>query len=332
VTVAGLVALSLSLVLTPLVIVALRRRGILDQPNPRSSHDEPIVRGGGIAFATACVASAVVAEGGLSRVGVGVLVAGVALGLVGLIEDLRGIPAGPRFALQITGGALALVWLLYGLGGNAAWRVIFALGCLAALSSYANAFNFMDGINGISAVQSLVAGLTWAWLGDVGDAPVLVWGGLALAGASLGFLPYNFPRAHVFLGDSGSYFIGGWQAALIVAGLRAGLPPEALGAPLAIYLADTGTTLIKRAAAGEVWHQPHREHAYQRLIRNGWSHVRTTLLVGSFVVACSALGIASRSSVVVRATCDALLAVVVVTYLAVPRIIERGWLRARSVR
>jgi UDP-GlcNAc:undecaprenyl-phosphate/decaprenyl-phosphate GlcNAc-1-phosphate transferase len=134
----------------------------------------------------------------------------------------------------------------------------------------------------------------------------------------------------VFLGDSGSYFIGGWQAALIVVGLRAGLPPEALGAPLAIYLADTGTTLIRRVAAGEVWHQPHREHAYQRLIKNGWSHVRTTSLVGAFVLACSALGLGSRSSITIRVVTDVLLAAVVALYLTFPRVNELGLQRTRS--
>lgn len=331
-TVAGAIASAASAVLTPLVIVALRRRGILDHPNARSSHDVPTVRGGGIAFALACIVGTLASDANIGRVGTGVLVAASALGLVGLLEDLRGIPAGPRFGLQILSGALALVWLLAGVGGNVLWQVVFGLGCLAALSSYVNAFNFMDGINGISAVQSLIAGITWAWLGEIGDAPVLVWGGLALAGASLGYLPYNFPRAHIFLGDSGSYFIGGWQAALVVAGLRAELPPEALGAPLAIYLADTGTVLVRRVRAGEVWHEPHREHAYQKLIRSGWSHVRTTLSVGAFVASCSLLGLGSRYSLGVRIAADAALAGVVLLYLAMPRLTERRSVRARSVR
>jgi UDP-N-acetylmuramyl pentapeptide phosphotransferase/UDP-N-acetylglucosamine-1-phosphate transferase len=323
VTVAGLIALGLSSGLTPLVILGLHRWGILDHPNARSSHDEPIVRGGGIAFAIACVGAVAITEAPFSRIGTGVVVAGASLAVIGLVEDLRGIPAGPRFASQLLAAALALVWLLSGLDGPFLWQIVFGLGSLAALSSYANAFNFMDGINGISAMQSLVAGATWAWLGEAGDAPVLVWGGLALAGASLGYLPYNFPRARVFLGDSGSYFIGGWQAALIIAGLRADIPPEAMGAPVAIYLADTGTTLIKRVLAGEVWHEPHREHAYQRLIRRGWSHVRTTALVTAFVAACAALGLGSRGPLTVRVVTDVLLAAVVLLYLALPRLNER---------
>ena len=93
-----------------------------------------------------------------------------------------------------------------------------------------------------------------------------------------------------FLGDSGSYFLGGWLAVLVVVGLRADLPAEAVVAPLVIYLADTGTTLIRRIRQGERWWEPHRSHAYQRLVIAGWSHRRTTVLVTVAGLACAALG------------------------------------------
>jgi UDP-GlcNAc:undecaprenyl-phosphate/decaprenyl-phosphate GlcNAc-1-phosphate transferase len=321
---AGALAFALSIVLTPITLLVLHRLSVLDHPNERSSHDEPVVRGGGIAFALACTGAFLLAGRPIAGVSIGVIVAAAALGTIGLAEDLWGVPTGPRFMLQIGAAAAALVWLLSGLSGPLVWQVAFGMGCLLALASYANAFNFMDGINGISAVQSLLAGATWAWLGHRFDADVLLWGGLALAGAALGFLPYNFPNAKLFLGDSGSYFIGGWQAALVIVGLRHGLPPEAVGAPLAIYLADTGTTLIRRVAAGDVWHQPHREHAYQRLIRQGWTHVQTTALVGIFVAACSALGHVATSRPLLRTIADALQVLVVLLYLALPRLTQRN--------
>jgi UDP-GlcNAc:undecaprenyl-phosphate/decaprenyl-phosphate GlcNAc-1-phosphate transferase len=315
---AGIVAFALSLVLTPLVIVVLRRLDVLDHPNERSSHDLPVLRGGGLAFAAACLIGAVASVDALTRPGLGALVGAGVGGVIGLAEDIRGVPTLPRFVLQLAGSAAASFWLLSGLDGNTLWQLAFAAGCVASLATYMNAFNFMDGINGISAIQSLVAGLAWAWLGDVRDIEVLVWGGLILAGTSLGFLPFNFPRARIFLGDVGSYFIGAWQAALVIVGLRAGLPPEAVAAPVALYLADTGVTLVKRVRAGDVWHQPHREHAYQQLIRQGWSHVRTTVMVGAAVGLCSALGAITLGSLVSRVVADVLLAGALLAYLALP--------------
>ena len=329
----AVVAAGLCLVLTPVVLVVLRRLGVLDHPNERSSHDEPVIRGGGIAFALASLLAVPLAlrTYEVTALGTGVVVAAAGLGVVGLIEDLWGVPALPRFLLQIVAAGISLVWLLDGLHGNVVWRVAFGLGCLVFIAAFANAFNFMDGINGISAVQSAIAGGAWVLVGSLEDVDVLVWGGGILAGAAIGFLPYNFPNARLFLGDVGSYFIGGWQAALVAVGLRAGLPPEAVAAPLAIYLADTATTLLRRAAAGEVWHAPHREHAYQRLIRQGWSHPRTTGVVGVFACGCALLGALALGPLGVRVLADAALAVVVLLYLALPKLDASNAMRsARS--
>lgn len=79
---------------------------------------------------------------------------------------------------------------------------------------------------------------------------VTIPGGL-VADAALGFAPFNFPRARVFLGDAGSYFFGGWLALLAVLALGSGIPPEVTAAPFLIYLADTGAAPVKRVLRGE---------------------------------------------------------------------------------
>jgi UDP-N-acetylmuramyl pentapeptide phosphotransferase/UDP-N-acetylglucosamine-1-phosphate transferase len=320
----GIVAFAASLALTPVVLVALRRREIIDHPNERSSHVAPTIRGGGLSIALACAAGTVVAGTRVHTTGFGIVGAAFGLGVLGLAEDIWGVPTLPRFLSQVAIGGIALVWLLHEWTGAAWWCVVFGLGCIFAIAAYANAFNFMDGINGISGVQTVIAGVTWVWLGRHFSADVLVWTGAVIAGAALGFLPFNFPRAKLFIGDVGSYFIGGWQAAVVIAGLRAGVPPEAVAAPLAIYLADTGTTILKRVRAGDVWHQPHREHAYQRLIRQGWTHVATTSLVGAFVLTTCVLGSLADRGTATRVTADVALAAVVVVYLAMPTIVARN--------
>jgi UDP-N-acetylmuramyl pentapeptide phosphotransferase/UDP-N-acetylglucosamine-1-phosphate transferase len=111
-----------------------------------------------------------------------------------------------------------------------------------------NAVNFMDGINGISAVTGAVAGAAFAWLGAELDDRTLLVLGAAVAGASLAFLPWNAPRARVFLGDVGSYGLGAALAAGVCLALAAGSTPEAAVGPLALYLADTGTVLCAGGA------------------------------------------------------------------------------------
>lgn len=326
----GLVAFVVCIVLTPVVIAALRRRNVFDHPNERSSHETPTIRGGGISIALACIAAAVAVQrdARMFAVGIGIVIVSVLFGFIGLGEDLWGIPTLPRFLTQVFAAGVGLVWLLHGWTGPQWLEVLFGLGCLFALAAYANAFNFMDGINGISGVQSVIAGAMWVWLGHHYGADVLVWSGLAIGGASLGFLPFNFPKAQLFIGDVGSYFMGAWQAAVVIAGLRAGVPPEAVAAPLALYLADTGTTILKRVRAGHVWHQPHREHAYQRLIRRGWTHVATTSLVGAFVAAGCLVELLADRGLGARIAGDVLLAVITLVYLALPTLVARS---ARTV-
>jgi UDP-GlcNAc:undecaprenyl-phosphate/decaprenyl-phosphate GlcNAc-1-phosphate transferase len=136
----GLVALVLSLALTPAVLLLLSRWHVLDRPTARSSHDRPVVRGGGLAVALAAVSAWFIAGTDPTVAGVGIVVAAAALGTIGLAEDLFGIPALARLLLQIGASALACGWLLSNLQGPFVWRVIFGGGAVLWLAAYANGF------------------------------------------------------------------------------------------------------------------------------------------------------------------------------------------------
>jgi len=321
----ALVAMGLTLAVGPVVLAVLRRLQVLDHPCERSSHAAPVPRGGGVAPALGAVAAVALTpplEG--SHLG-GVTLAAVMFGLVGLLEDLLGIRALRRLAIQFVVSALASVVLLQHLSGPALWQGIFAAGVVFWIVAFVNAYNFMDGIDGISVGQATGAGATWFLVGTVTDSPVLASGGAVIAGVALGFAPYNLPVARMFLGDVGSYFIGAWLAAVAVLGLRAGVPPEAVLAPLVLYVADTGTTLVRRVVRGERWHAPHRSHAYQRLGDAGWSHVQASAFVAACIAACSALGAVSLSgSALARVTADVALAGVIGGYLLAPRLATRA--------
>jgi UDP-N-acetylmuramyl pentapeptide phosphotransferase/UDP-N-acetylglucosamine-1-phosphate transferase len=302
----------------------LHRLAVVDVPNSRSSHDRPTARGGGIAVGVAITVAVGVASEAKGPSQTAILVAAVGFGVVGLLEDLFGVPPLPRFGLQIAAAIALLPLLLSGLAGSTSWRILCAIAVVLWLVSYVNAFNFMDGINGISVAQAVVAGVTWYVVGRTQEVPALAFGGLIVAAASVGFAPFNFPRARVFLGDVGSYCLGGCIAALAILGIRSGLAIEAMLAPLSLYIADTSSTLFRRVLHQEPWHLPHRDHIYQRLIRRGWSHPTTTLVVGGLMAVSSALGAVSLSrSAPERMTADVLLVALLTGYLAAPAILRR---------
>lgn len=272
----------------------LQRQGIIDHPNERSSHARPTARGGGVAIVLIVLGlgpATGMQQGNVSLVA-GLLTTCAVLAVVSFLDDLRSLPAAVRFGCH----ALAAVAVLASLGwpklalGVAQGRTfalpvaISALVIFLWISGYTNAFNFMDGINGLAAGQAVVTGLGMALLGSMasGQWPVVsppVVLSLVIAGAALGFLPYNFPKARMFMGDVGSAPLGFMLASLVIwlardFGWWLLLPLALLHAN---FVLDTGITLARRVARGERWHQAHREHFYQRLIRSGKSHAFVTL-------------------------------------------------------
>lgn len=265
-------ALSLCLVAALLPVL---RRYALSHPNARSSHAAATPQGGGIAVVAASlgVAAAAWAGAGLSLAGfVPVAVAAAAIAAVGLLDDLRGVPATLRLVAQ--GAAVALALAAAPDGARllpASVPLALERGLeLAAGLWFVNLVNFMDGIDWMSVAEAVpvaaaLAGLG-GWLGMV-DVAIL---GAALAGAMLGFAPFNRPVARLFLGDVGSLALGlllGWM--LYRLALAGGLA-AAFILPL-YYLADATLTLARRLARGErVW-MAHRTHYYQRATDNGFS-------------------------------------------------------------
>ncbi|MGO1538375.1 MAG: UDP-phosphate alpha-N-acetyl-D-fucosaminephosphotransferase [Leucobacter sp.] len=331
--VAGLTLL-LSLVLPFVVRPLLVKLGIMDVPNERSSHDRPVLRGIGLAVLLAMVAgggvgvwlfSAVQTLDGVPGAGAWealplVIVASLAAGLLGLGEDLKGVSVGVRSVLLLTiavGVGLGLVWY----AGAAWWLVIYAV---LFVSGYINVANFMDGLNGISGFHGVVAGVTFSTVGWLVGYPWLVVAGLVLAAGFAGFLPWNLTRPGAFLGDVGSYLLGGATAATSLFALVSGAPILATIGPMVIYFGDVAVTLVKRVRIGHKWDEPHKEHAYQRIHQLGYSHVEASGMAAGCTIVTSALGVASIYTGLLGTL--ALLAgglAVLVFYLALPRLLPR---------
>lgn len=279
-------ALVTSALMWPLIRL-LRAVDVMDVPNARSSHVETTPRGAGVAMMAGVLVGTAVGESS----GELWLLVGLALvaAAVGLVDDLRGLSAGIRLLAQF---ALALV-VVAALLSNEVSAAGFAIAVIAVVGTvgYVNAFNFMDGINGISGISGALAGAWYLYLGlGEADAGSLAVGGAVLLGASLGFLPWNLPRAHVFLGDVGSYGLGLLIAGLALMSFGEGISAWVALSPLLVYGADTVWTLARRLMRGESLSEAHREHVYQRLCDQGLTHPSSSAVVGLHtLVVCAAV-------------------------------------------
>lgn len=300
--VAGGASLAAAAALTGLVRSLLRRHGIVDRPNERSSHREAVPRGGGIAVVGVLLAAWLALWLWDACAGCGALfwvaLAGAfALAAVSWLDDLQGgLPAWPRLLVQIAAvgaGILALPGDALVFQGHLPPLADHALAALAWLW-FVNLFNFMDGIDGISGVEGASLGLGAFLLALLGAVPAgLDPLGLALAGVSLGFLLWNWHPAKIFLGDVGSVPLG-YLAGWLMLALAASDAWQATLLLPAYYLADATFTLLRRLLQGRRIWQAHREHLYQRVVAAGWSHGRTAALIAANNLLLVGLALASR--------------------------------------
>jgi UDP-N-acetylmuramyl pentapeptide phosphotransferase/UDP-N-acetylglucosamine-1-phosphate transferase len=312
-----------------MAIPLLRRAAIVDVPGRRSSHAVPTPRGGGIPVAAGLLVAAGLI-GGLDVTFFALAVA--AFGMLGTAEDVRGLTVRGRLALQACGALMIAVLLVSGLAAPMPVLALLVVLCTAWITGFVNAFNFMDGVNGISAAHALVAGLVYAGLGWWQHDGFLVPAGAAVAAGALAFLPWNAGRARVFLGDAGSYALGAVLATLAAYAVLQGVPVAAAGGPLVLYVADTAWTLQRRIREGERWSEPHRSHVYQRWCDAGWSHQRVAATAAATTALLSLLGAASLTgSPVLRAAADLAGAWILLTYLRSPaRLAARAARAARE--
>ena len=284
--------------LSAVVVRSMIAWGPIDRPDARKAHAQPVPKGGGVGVVVAFLVGIALlyATAGFARLADpyfrGLIVASVAMAGVAWLDDVREWPFTIKLGAQIGAAVLAVgsgLWVdtlnLPGVGPvGLGWvGVPLSLGWILFAT---NAVNFMDGLNGLVAGSCALASLVLAGLAaGMGGWFVYAAGGLLGAGL-LGFLPFNFPRARIFLGDVGSQFCGFVLAVLTVAAGRfQGVELSVLLVPMLLMglLYDVAFTLIRRAIAGERVTQPHRSHLYQIAHRSGMAAARISLMHFGFV-------------------------------------------------
>ncbi len=287
--------------------------GLIDIPNERSSHTRPTPRAGGAAFVVSTIAvflaGAAISHQALALGIQIVLTCAMFIAIVSLADDRWRLPSRVRFAAHL----IAACVVVFGAASlvDVEWQdgMVLLLGPLGIPASIlwvvgaTNIYNFMDGIDGLAGVQAVVTATAAAWIAMVRGDDMVALLLLIVAVSVLGFLAHNWPPAKIFMGDVGSAFLGFTFAglSLVVGGTSRGTVPFlAWVLLLSPFLFDSSVTLTRRVLRGERWHEAHREHIYQRLVRAGWSHRTVTLVylaadlfAASVVIAHFAYGIGS---------------------------------------
>ncbi|SDN22096.1 UDP-N-acetylmuramyl pentapeptide phosphotransferase/UDP-N-acetylglucosamine-1-phosphate transferase [Actinomyces ruminicola] len=326
-----LAAAATSALATLALIPMLRRAQVVDIPVGRSLHAAPTPRGGGLAVVLAAVLVMGVApliawhrvgltdlSARFSTVMLG-FVAILAFAVVGLVEDLFALSTQSRLCLQL-GLGLFLGLAAAAQAGASPWVAVPVAVCTTGV---VNATNFMDGANGLAAGHAVVCALWFVVVSVMHPVPGLGFVMITVAGAAAGFLPFNAPRARLFLGDTGSYALGGAWAFAATVCLASGAPVSAAVAPLLVLVTDAGFTLWMRVRTGQRWYEPHKLHVYQRLVTFGWPHWGVALLVASTAALCSTLAwaglVLNRQSLA-----WGLISVVLIAYLYLPLAVGAG--------
>lgn len=256
------------------------RGRLLDVPGARSLHLHPTPTGGGagIVAALACVAvpAAPGAGSGVGDSGPLLLALAGLLCITGLIDDLRGLGVWTRLIVQSCCAAVVVMVLM-----TPASPALLGLLAWFCITGFINAFNFMDGIDGLAATHAAFAGFAGALLVEDQTAHAELVFLLSMTGAcAAGFLVWNWPPARLFMGDAGSLPLGFLLAALALLAAQSGALDGwcwlILWAP---FLCDAGITLVLRAVARKPLFRAHREHAYQRLAERGHRRVTAGLLL-----------------------------------------------------
>jgi UDP-GlcNAc:undecaprenyl-phosphate GlcNAc-1-phosphate transferase len=296
------VSAAVTLLLTPVARRLGLKYGVVARPGGRSVHKGEVARVGGVAMflgVSAAIGVQILGErylgwgGGLfsDRISLGgVYLSFVAILATGLVDDIMGLKAGPKLAGQLAAAAIAVASGLrieyignpFGGGGLIALGMLGIPVTLLYFVGFTNVINLIDGLDGLAAGISAIAATSLLVLAAQGNHFVAAALAAALIGACLGFLRYNFYPASIFMGDSGSNFLGFALAAISLLGVMKTVAAIALAVPLLIIgvpIFDTASAIARRVMHGRPIQEADKGHIHHRLLHRGFDQRQTVLII-----------------------------------------------------
>jgi UDP-GlcNAc:undecaprenyl-phosphate GlcNAc-1-phosphate transferase len=270
---------------------------VLDRPDPRKVHTQETPKGGGVGVVVAFLVGIAILYrfADFARLAdpyfVGVIEASVAIAIVAFLDDLYDWKFSVKLSAQILAAVVAVASGIYVVNYHIPYAGPLHIGWLAPLATVlwllfaTNALNFIDGLNGLAAGVALITASFLAGIAAAHDGFFAYFASLLLVAGLAGFLPFNFPRARIFMGDVGSQFCGFILAILAVVASRFdNVELSFLIVPMLLsgVLFDVAFTLVRRTVAGERLTEPHRGHLYQVAHRSGLSAAAVTLVHWGF--------------------------------------------------
>ncbi len=303
----------LTLIFTPAARWVALKFGAVDRPSRRKVHKKIITRFGGLSICISFIAALVLGMYLFRYFGlnikpdeftglIGIILAGLLMTIIGMVDDMKDMPALLKLAGQIIASCIAVYFGARILFFSTPFTKVIMLGAWAIpvtiiwMVSITNAINLIDGLDGLASGVTLIASVALfivaVKMGQCDSALILA----ALCGASLGFLRYNFFPASIFLGDSGSLFFGFMLACASIVGVLKSTLVIALIIPvavLAVPIYDIATAVIRRTIAGRSIFEADKKHLHHRLLKAGFNQRQVVIII---YIACVILSLASLAA------------------------------------
>lgn len=285
---------ALALTMTPFAMQIAPKIGAVDIPKDgRRMHTKAMPRFGGMAVFIGTMASLIIYAGSHEKI-LPVIIGGSLIYILGVIDDLKNLPAKFKFGYQLgvamlmyaMGLRIKLITNFFGDGSLYFGTVVCFLVTVIWIVGITNTINLIDGLDGLAAGLAAIASLSIAYVayihGDKYGMLVVCLAMLCVAGGCIGFLPYNFHPAKTFMGDGGSLFLGFMLAVMAVVGPLKQATVIAVVVPvivLGIPIFDTAFAILRRLASGRPIMEADKGHLHHRLMDSGFGQKRAVLML-----------------------------------------------------